>query len=149
MAVLRSPVWREKDDLLRSVPGIGERTPLTLLAYLPELGALNRRQIAALVGVAPFNLDSGTLRGKRPVWGGRAGVRTALHGSDGIQPPQPGHQRFLPASPVGREAEEGGADRLHAQVADHPELHVQARHVLATLGHQGHHLFLLTFKMVA
>ena len=79
MAVLRSPVWREKDDLLRSVPGIGERTPLTLLAYLPELGALNRRQIAALVGVAPFNQDSGTLRGKRPVWSGRAGVRTALY----------------------------------------------------------------------
>ena len=75
----RSPVWREKDDLLRSVPGIGEQISLTLLAYLPELGTLNRRQIAALVGVAPFNRDSGTLRGKRTVWGGRAGVRTALY----------------------------------------------------------------------
>ena len=72
----RSPVWREKDDLLRSVPGIGEQISLALLAYLPELGTLNRRQIAALVGVAPFNRDSGTLRGKRTVWGGRAGVRT-------------------------------------------------------------------------
>ena len=75
----RSPVWREKDDLLRSVPGIGEQISLTLLAHLPELGTLNRRQIAALVGVAPFNRDSGTLRGKRTVWGGRAGVRTALY----------------------------------------------------------------------
>ena len=75
----RSPVWREKDDLLRSVPGIGEQISLTLPAYLPELGTLNRRQIAALVGVAPFNRDSGTLRGKRTVWGGWAGVRTALY----------------------------------------------------------------------
>ena len=75
----QSPVWPEKDDLLRSVPGIGDQISLTLLAYLPELGTLNRRQIAALVGVAPFNRDSGTLRGKRTVWGGRARVRTALY----------------------------------------------------------------------
>ena len=75
----QSPVWREKDDLLRSVPGVGEQISLTLLAYLPELGTLNRRQIAALVGVAPFNRDSGTLRGKHAVWGGRARVRTALY----------------------------------------------------------------------
>ena len=66
-----SPVWREKDDLLRTVPGVGEQLSLSLLAYLPELGTLERRQIAALVGVAPFNRDSGTLRGKRSVWGGR------------------------------------------------------------------------------
>ena len=75
----RSPVWREKDNLLRSVPGIGDQISLTLLAYLLELGDLNRRQVAALVGVAPFNRDSGTLRGKRTVWGGRARVRTALY----------------------------------------------------------------------
>ena len=75
----QSPVWREKDDLLRSVPSIGEQISLTLLAYLPELGTLNRRQIAALVGVAPFNRDSGTLRGKRTVWRGRTRVRTALY----------------------------------------------------------------------
>ena len=74
-----SPIWREKDDLLRSVPGIGDQISLTLLAYLPELGTINRRQIAALVGVAPFNRDSGTLRGNRTVWGGRARVRTALY----------------------------------------------------------------------
>ena len=74
----QSPVWREKDELLRTVPGVGEQVSLTLLAYLPELGTLDRRQIAALVGVAPFNRDSGTLRGKRTVWGGRARVRAAL-----------------------------------------------------------------------
>ena len=75
----QSPVWREKDDLLRTVPGVGEQLSLTLLAYLPELGTLDRRKIAALVGVAPFNRDSGTLRGKRTVWGGRARVRAALY----------------------------------------------------------------------
>ena len=75
----QNPVWREKDDLLRTVPGVGEQLSLTLLAYLPELGTLDRRQVAALVGVAPFNRDSGTLRGKRTVWGGRARVRAALY----------------------------------------------------------------------
>ena len=75
----QSPVWREKDDLLRSVPGVGEQLSITLLAYLPELGTLDRRQIAALVGVAPFNQDSGKMRGKRTVWGGRARVRAALY----------------------------------------------------------------------
>ena len=75
----QSPVWREKDDLLRTVPGVGEQLSLALLAYLPELGTLDRRQIAALVGVAPFNRDSGTLRGKRTVWGGRARVRAVLY----------------------------------------------------------------------
>ena len=64
----RSPVWREKDNLLRTVPGVGGRVSFTLLAYLPELGTLNHRQIAALVGVAPFTRDSSTLRGKRTVW---------------------------------------------------------------------------------
>ena len=75
----QSPVWRERENLLRTVPGVGEQLSLTLLAYLPELGTLDRRQIAALVGVAPFNRDSGTLRGKRTVWGGRARVRGALY----------------------------------------------------------------------
>ena len=74
-----SPVWREKDDILRTVPGVGEQLSLTLLAHLPELGTLNRRQIAALVGVAPFNRDSGTMRGKRRVWGGRSRVRAVLY----------------------------------------------------------------------
>ena len=75
----RSPVRREKDDLLRTVPGVGEQLSLTLLANLPELGTLNRREIAALVGVAPYNRDSGTRRGKRAVWGGRSRVRAVLY----------------------------------------------------------------------
>ena len=76
-----SPVWREKDDLLRTVPGVGEQLSLTLLAYLPELGTLERRQIAALVGVAPFNRDSGTLRGKRRLGRTRTGPRCFVYGS--------------------------------------------------------------------
>ena len=75
----QSPVWREKDDILRTVPGVGEQLSLTLLAHLPELGTLDRRQVAALVGVAPFNRDSGTMRGKRRVWGGRSRVRAVLY----------------------------------------------------------------------
>ena len=75
----RSPVWREKDDLLRTVPGVGPQLSLTLLAHLPELGTLDRKQIAALVGVAPYNRDSGTRRGKRAVWGGRSRVRAVLY----------------------------------------------------------------------
>ena len=63
-ALRHSPVWREKDDLLRSVSGVGEQLSLSLLAYLPELGTLNRKQIAALVGVAPFNRDSGPYPGQ-------------------------------------------------------------------------------------
>lgn len=78
-AIRQSPVWREKDELLRSVPGIGPVLTTTLLANLPELGTLTHKQIAALVGVAPLNRDSGTLRGRRTVWGGRAHVRTALY----------------------------------------------------------------------
>jgi len=74
-----SPIWREKDELLQSVPGIGKVLSATLLAELPELGTLNRKQIAALVGVAPFNCDSGNMRGKRMIWGGRAPVRAALY----------------------------------------------------------------------
>ena len=74
-----SPVWRAKDDLLQSVPAVGPVLALTLIAELPELGTLNRKQIAALVGVAPLNRDSGLWRGKRLVWGGRASVRTTLY----------------------------------------------------------------------
>ena len=77
--VRNSPLWREKDDLLRTVPGVGEQVSLTLMAYLPELGTLDRRQIAALVGVTPFNHDSGTMRGRCAVWGGRARVRASLY----------------------------------------------------------------------
>jgi len=78
-AVTASPLYQAKAALLRSVPGVGPVTTLTLLATLPELGHLSRHQIAALVGVAPMNRDSGTMRGKRMVWGGRAPVRAVLY----------------------------------------------------------------------
>jgi transposase len=74
-----SPVWRVQDDLLRSVPGIGPVVSATLLALVPELGRLGPKQLAALVGVAPHARDSGTLRGKRTIWGGRAAVRRVLY----------------------------------------------------------------------
>jgi transposase len=77
--VQASPVWRERENLLRSVPGIGPTTALTLVAELPELGRLDRKALAALVGVAPLSCESGTWRGRRIVWGGRARVRTALY----------------------------------------------------------------------
>ena len=74
-----TPAWRERDELLRSVPGIGDVVARTLIADLPELGRLDRKQIAALVGIAPLNRDSGRMRGRRPSWGGRAKVRSALY----------------------------------------------------------------------
>jgi len=77
--VRETPIWRERDELLRSVPGVGKVLSTTLLAHLPELGALNRKQIAALAGLAPFNRDSGSLRGSRGIWGGRAQVRRVLY----------------------------------------------------------------------
>jgi transposase len=78
-AVRESETWRANEELLRSVPGVGPVLARTLLAELPELGTLPRRRLCALVGVAPFNRDSGTFRGKRQVWGGRAPVRAALY----------------------------------------------------------------------
>ena len=78
-AIAADPVWREREALLRSVPGVGPVLALTLLAELPQLGTLSRQQVAALVGVAPLNRDSGTQRGRRAVWGGRARVRSALY----------------------------------------------------------------------
>ena len=78
-AIRTSPAWRVQDDLLQSVPGVGPVLAVTLLASLPELGTLNRKAIAALVGVAPLNRDSGTRQGRRMVWGGRAAVRAVLY----------------------------------------------------------------------
>jgi transposase len=78
-AVRDSPMWRDKDDILRSVPGVGRVLAITLMAELPELGRLNRKQVAALAGVAPHACDSGTLKGKRRVWGGRAALRASLY----------------------------------------------------------------------
>lgn len=78
-AVQDNQAWQEKKDLLMSVKGVGPVLSTTLLLELPELGTINRKKIAALVGVAPFNRDSGTLRGKRSIWGGRASVRATLY----------------------------------------------------------------------
>jgi len=74
-----TPAWRDAEDLLTSVPGVGDKLARTLIADLPELGRLDRKQIAALVGVAPINRDSGTMRGKRTTWAGRAKVRAVLY----------------------------------------------------------------------
>lgn len=74
-----SPIWQEKDKIIQSVPGVGPIMSLALLTSLPELGRINRSQVAALVGVAPFNRDSGKYKGKRAIWGGRASVRTVLY----------------------------------------------------------------------
>lgn len=78
-AVEQSTIWKENEALLRSVPGVGPVLARTLLAELPELGTLSHKRLSALVGVAPFNRDSGTFRGEREVWGGRAPVRAALY----------------------------------------------------------------------
>jgi transposase len=78
-AIQSSPVWRVKDELLRSIKGVGPTLSRTLLAALPELGTLSRQKIAALAGLAPLNRDSGKQRGKRSVGGGRAEVRSALY----------------------------------------------------------------------
>jgi transposase len=77
--IRRTPLWKEKNRILSSVPGVGPVTSATLLASLPELGTLNRQKVAALVGVAPLNKDSGRKRGKRRVFGGRASVRSVLY----------------------------------------------------------------------
>jgi transposase len=77
--IRKSPIWQHKSELLTSVPGVGRVVATTLLAELPELGSLNRREIGALVGVCPFNRDSGGRRGKRLIWGGRSSIRAALY----------------------------------------------------------------------
>ena len=74
-----SAVWQVKEEGLRSIPGVGPILSRTMLGQVPELGTLGHKQVAALVGVAPFNRDSGTLRGRRMIWGGRADVRAVLY----------------------------------------------------------------------
>ena len=147
-------MWRERDDLLRTVPGVGEQLSLTLLAYLPELGTLDRRQVAALVGVAPLNRDSGILRGKRAVWGGRSRVRGALYMGDPVRNPlQPRHLRLLPEAASGWQTEEGGPRRVYGQTARHPQLHAQL-HAQTSFSLARHNSgncesFLLTLNIVA
>jgi transposase len=78
-SIRNSPAWREKDELLQSVPGVGPILSRTLLAQLPELGTIDRKQVSALIGVAPLNYDSGKRQGRRIIWGGRAAVRAVLY----------------------------------------------------------------------
>ena len=119
--IKRSPVWREKDDLLRSVPGVGPQVSLTLLAYLPELGTLNRKQIAALVGVAPFK-RSISWEAFRVGWSSYSTLN-AVYGRTGGQSVQPGATRLLPAVVESRKAEEGGSHCVCTEAADHPQHH--------------------------
>ena len=126
-----SPLWREREDLLSSVPGVGPVLCGTLIAGLPELGRLNRREIAALVGVAPYPHDSGTMRGRRTVWGGRAHLRATLYMATLVG------VRYNPAlrSLYCRLLERGKAKklalaRLHAQTHNHPQCDAGASYSL-------------------
>ena len=105
-AIRGTPAWREKEDLLVSVPGIGNKIARTLIAELPELGQIGRREVAALVGVAPFNRDSGTFRGRRSIAGGRAAVRSALYMSVlvSIRRKLPLHAVYLRLRAIGKPA---------------------------------------------
>jgi len=77
--ITQSPLWREKEELLRTFTGVGPVTTCSILCELPELGLLNRQKIGALAGVVPFNRDSGKIRGKREIWGGRSYLRSVLY----------------------------------------------------------------------
>lgn len=121
-AVRGSPVWRETAELLTSVPGVGNATARTLIAELPELGRLNRREIAALAGLAPYNRDSGRSRGKRCIAGGRTAVRTALYmGSLGGMPSQPCPQALLRPLTSGRQNSQAGHRRHRPKAPHHPQ----------------------------
>lgn len=128
----QSPVWRAKDDLLQSVPGVGPIVSCTLLGELPELGTLGRKQIAALAGVAPLARDSGTLRGKA------AGLGRSSGGANGTLPGGPQWPTVesdaagvLRAATGRRQAAEGGHDRVRPETAHHLECDGPKQHALA------------------
>ena len=122
--VRASPAWREAEDMLTSVPGVGPVTARTLIAELPELGGLDRRKLAALVGVAPFNRDSGAWRGHRMIAGGRTSVRNVLYMAALVgHPSQPDRQGDLPAPHQPRQTQEGRHHRLPPTAPDHPQRH--------------------------
>ncbi|MFD1732816.1 IS110 family transposase [Deinococcus malanensis] len=133
-AVKGDPLWGHHFELLCSAPGVGPIVAVTLIAALPELGQLSRREVTALVGVAPFNQNSGQRRGQRGIWGGRAELRTTS-----IWPP------WWPSGSIQRsgpttnncstgETENGGFDCVRAQVAGVPQCHAQDRATLASSG---------------
>ena len=140
-----SPMWNGKDQLLRSTPGVGPVLSMTLLSDLPELGALNRGEIAALVGVAPFNRDSGALRGETPGVGRPwPGESCPVHGNLGGHPIQSSPAKLLPTPVRGRQTQESGPYSLYAQAPHHPQRHGQTQSPLEPRCSQ-----LLTFKTVA
>jgi transposase len=117
-----SPLWRERDDLLEGVPSVGPVLTATLVADLPEVGTLNHKQIAALVGTAPLNQDSGHMRSKRANWGGRSTVRAVPYtAAASATPSNPSDSSVLPAPCRERQTPRGGARRLYAQTLDNPQ----------------------------
>ena len=146
----QSPVWRERDDLLRTVPGVGEQLSLTLMAYLPELGTLDRRQVARPGGRG--SLQPGQWHPARQTRClGRAlpSAGRPLHGDAVRNPLQPRHLRLLPEAAGGWQTEEGGPRRVYAQTARHPQLHAQTSLSLARHNSGSCESFLLTLNTVA
>src|ERR1043166_4990281 len=131
-AVRGTPAWREKEDLLVTAPGVGQKIARTLIAELPELGSLSRHQVAALVGVAPFNRDSGKWRGRRSIAGGRAVVRSALYMSVLVS-----IRRKLPLAVVYHRLRAAGKPakvahrRLHAKARHYPQRHPERQNAMA------------------
>lgn len=121
-AIKDSPMWRAKEQILKSTPGVGPVVSFTLLADLPELGVLNRKQISTLVGVAPLNRDSGLFRGKRMIWGGRARVRSALYMATLVATRHnPVIKAFYARLCAAGKAKKGGSRCLYAQAAPHTQ----------------------------
>ena len=130
--IRNSPLWREKDKLLQSVTGVGPVLASTILASLPELGSLNRKQIAALVGVAPFNRESGRYKGKQKHPGRpRLCSQRALHGYGRWHPLKPRDPVLLRTARGKRKTQEAGPDGLHAKASGDPQHDGKERNVLA------------------
>ena len=131
-AIRGTPAWRETEDLLKSVPGIGDVTARSLIADLPEFGTLGRKKIAALVGVAPFNRDSGTLRGRRTIWGGRAKVRATLYMAALVASRHnPILRRFYQRLVQAGKPKKVALTAVMRKAADHPECHCQRQDPMA------------------
>ncbi len=127
-----TPHRRDRAALLASVPGVGKVTVATLLGLLPELGELDRRAAAALVGVAPFARDSGLMKGRRTIWGGRAPVRAVLYMAALVAVRHnPALRDLLSAPDRHRQSQEARADRRHAQAPGHPQRHPQGPPAMA------------------
>jgi transposase len=132
-AIRKSAAWQADADLLASVPGVGKATLRTLIAELPELGRLDRRKIAALVGVAPINRDSGALRGRKTIAGGRAPVRTALYMAALVASrANPVIATALSKARSCRKSRQTRAHRLHPQAPRHPQRHHPRPKAMAT-----------------